>query len=248
MTKKQQRNIIASIGTVLFMGLVILLLWLMQLTANKAAEKEYVEVVFEELEEQEEPEIPEVKPEPAPSREKDPGAASPAKSQPNNQPTKTTAEQIVSEEAQLAIVQQRIADSIAEANRQAKKKAEDLIGGFPFTATEDNGTAANKTQESRKGTSLKGAGSDGDNKWSLAGRGLVGTLPKPEKTFTQEGWAEIEISVDEKGNVIDASFKRGTISDNATRQLAIQAAKKAKFTADKNLKQVGTITYTFTFN
>ena len=96
MTKKQERKIVACCGTILFMGMVGLLLWLVQLRAYQPEEPDYVEIVMEELETPE-PEIPRVKPEPVSSR-RDPGSASPAQSQPSNQPTENSAEQVVSED------------------------------------------------------------------------------------------------------------------------------------------------------
>jgi len=247
MTKKQENRIIATVGTVLFMGLVVLLLWLIRLNAEKSEKQDYVEVVFEDMETPE-PEIPKVRPEPALSKTVDPGQASPSQSQPNDQPSENSAEQVVSEQEQLLAIQQAKADSIAEANRQAKKKAEDLIGGFTFTDTPDNGTAANQTNPNGKGSAHKGEGADGENKWSLAGRGLVGNLPKPKDTFNQAGKVVVQISVDASGKVTEATVIGGDISDKATMQLAIDAAMKAKFTSDKSIKQVGTITYTFKFN
>ncbi|MBR6117494.1 MAG: TonB family protein [Paludibacteraceae bacterium] len=248
MTPKQERHIIASIGTVLFMGLVMLLLWLLKITVNKPMEQDYIEVTLAEDIEVPEPVIPKVKPDPAPSQEKDPGAASPAKSEPTNQPTQQSTEQIVSEEELLAIRQQHIKDSIAEANRQAKKKADDLIGGIAFGPVEEEGAAANKTQDGGKGTSYRGSGSDGENKWTLDGRGLVGRLPKPANSFNQEGTVVVKISVDKDGNVIDAEVSGGNISDKATTDLALEAAKRAKFTSATSIKQTGTITYKFKFN
>ena len=254
MTPKQERHIVASVGTLLFMGFVLLLLFLLEITATKPQEEDYIEVVFEEdVEEIQEPEIPKVKPDPAPSQEKDPGAASPAPvtpTPPNNQPTQKTAEQIVSHEDNQTVINQRIADSIAEANRKAVEKAESIIPNFPpVVEDEGKGAASNHTLQDGKGTAPKGEGSDGVNKWSLAGRGLVGNLPKPKNSFNQEGTVVVQISVDERGNVIDAQeWKGGTISDKATIQLAIEAAKKAKFDAATVKKQVGTITYKFKFN
>ena len=248
MTSKQERNIIASIGTMLFMGLVLLLLWYLEMTVSKPKEQDYIEVTLAEDVEMPEPEVPKVKPDPAPSREKDPGAASPTQSEPANRPTQTSAEQIVSEEETLAIRQQHIDDSIAEANRQAKKKAENLIGGITFGQVEEHGAAANKTQDGGKGAAPKGKGSDGVNKWSLDGRGLVGTLPKPANSFNQEGEVVVKISVDKDGNVTEAEVSGGNISDRATRDLAVEAAKRAKFTSASSIKQTGTITYKFTFN
>lgn len=245
MTKKQERKIVACCGTILFMGAVVALLWWVRLTAYQPEEPDYVEVVLSEPETPE-PEIPRVKPEPVSSR-RDPGSASPAQSKPNNQPTQNSAEQVVSEEDRLLAIQQAKADSIAEANRQAKKKAEELIGGFTFTNTPDNGSAANMSDPNGRGTTHKGEGTDGDSKWSLAGRGLVGKLPKPANTFNQEGRVLVEIRVNAAGQVISATHKGGTISDKATIQLALEAARKAKFTQGDH-DQIGTITYNFKFN
>lgn len=245
MTRKQERNIIASIGTVVFMGLVLVLLLFLSLTVHQPEQPDYIEVVMEEPEE---PEVPKPQPKTPVRPGADPGAASPAQSEPTPQPTQQSAEQIVSEEELLAIRQQAIADSIAEANRQAKKKAENVIGGLNFGVVEENGVAETKTDQGGRGSAHKGEGSDGENKWSLKGRGLVGSLPKPANTFKQAGKVVVQISVDAAGNVAEAVVVGGDISDKATIQLAVDAAKKAKFTSDKNIKQVGTITYTFKFN
>ena len=51
MTKEQKRHIIATFGTLLFMLLVFLLLWLLQLTAMKPEQEEGIEVAFGEVEE-----------------------------------------------------------------------------------------------------------------------------------------------------------------------------------------------------
>lgn len=47
MTKKQQRHIIASIGTGLFLLLIFLILWLVYMTAVKPDEEEGIEIAFE---------------------------------------------------------------------------------------------------------------------------------------------------------------------------------------------------------
>ena len=245
---------VASIGTFLFMGLVFLLLWLLELTAVKPQEQDYIEVaVVEDLKEILEPEIPKVKPDPAPSQEKNPGAASPAPSTqtpPNNQPTQSTAEQIVSEEEELAIINQRKADSIAEANRKAREKAESVVPHFPPIVDEEQGAAGNKTQDEGPGTSQKGSGSEGENKWSLAGRGLVGTLPKQVgDDFSDGDIVVLRIQVDAKGNVIgEPEQAAGTYATPSAIKMAKEAAKKAKFTQGTQIKQEGTITYKFKVN
>ena len=51
MTNKQKSNIIASIGTLLFMLLVFLLLWFIYLNVEKPVEEEGVEIALGEVEE-----------------------------------------------------------------------------------------------------------------------------------------------------------------------------------------------------
>ena len=72
-------------------------------------------------------------------------------------------------------------------------------------------------------------------------------MPQPANTFNQEGRVIIEIRVNAAGNVISATIKGGNISDKQTQQLALDAARKAKFTEGDH-DQIGTITYNFKFN
>ena len=51
MTKKQQRHIIASIGTLLFLIIVFLLLWFVYMTAVIPEEEEGIEIAFGQVEE-----------------------------------------------------------------------------------------------------------------------------------------------------------------------------------------------------
>lgn len=251
MTRKQQRNIIAATGTFLFMGLVILLLWLLSLTAYKPFEQDYVEMELlppEEID-KEEVETQPVKNNPTPAVVEDPGVSKPVQSTATDEQTQQSAEKVVSDEELLAIRQQQIADSIAEAQQKAKEQVNSTFAGITFSAdTEEQNTTTTQPPVPGSGKSHKGSGSDGDSKWSLDGRGLVGSLPKPANTFNQDGTVVVRIWVDAAGKVSDAEVIGGTVSDKATTQLAIDAAKKAKFTEDKNIKQVGTITYTFKFN
>jgi len=150
-------------------------------------------------------------------------------------------EQIVSEEELQAIRQQAIADSIAEASRQAKKKADNVIGGLNLGVVDEEVNPNGNNKPLRK------ADYSDANKWSLKGRGLVGSLPKPTNTFNQAGKVVVQITVDAAGNVTEAVVVGGDISDKATIQLAVDAAKKAKFTRDK-AESIGTITYTFKFD
>ena len=151
----------------------------------------------------------------------------------------------ISEEDILAIRQQEIADSIAQANEQARKNAENLIGVFTFTNIEEQGTSSVKTEKPGTGSTYKGEGDDGGNKWSLAGRCLIGGLPKPKCGFNEEGKVVVQIRVNAAGDVVEANSVAGTyVNDRQTIQLALDAAKKAKFTrGDSDV--MGTITYKF---
>ena len=92
-----------------------------------------------------------------------------------------------------------------------------------------------------------GHGSLGSQTWSLAGRSLKGTLPQPSNAFNQEGKVIVQIRVNAAGNVVEATCKGGNVTDKRTQQLAIDAAKKAKFTEGDH-DQIGTITYIFKLN
>ncbi len=85
------------------------------------------------------------------------------------------------------------------------------------------------------------------NSWSLNGREIIGSLPRPSNDFKQEGRVVVEIRVNANGDVISAKPKGGNVNDKHTIQLAVDAAKRAKFSKG-NSEVVGTITYNFKFN
>ncbi len=96
-----------------------------------------------------------------------------------------------------------------------------------------------------EGSGLGNSGSGFD----LAGRSLVGGLPKPTYNIQKEGIVVVEITVDRNGKVVSAEFKLkgSTTQDNYLVAKAIEAAKKAKFNSDRESAayQKGTITYHF---
>ena len=92
-----------------------------------------------------------------------------------------------------------------------------------------------------------GQGSRGSGSWALDGRGLRGNMPAPSKDFKQEGTVVVQIRVNAAGQVVDAKVIGGTVNDKQTQQLAIDAARKAKFTEGDG-EQVGKITYIFKLN
>ncbi len=158
------------------------------------------------------------------------------------------AEQKAKEKAEQEAREKALAEQRAK-EQAAIDKANQLGSLFGQTDSPEggNGTDRQSASTDTKGNPL-GHGSSGGNTWSLNGRGLKGSLPKPSTSFNQEGTVIVSIQVDKEGNVISARVNGGTISDEATRQLAVKAAKQAKFTAtDRPDKQVGTITYHFKF-
>ena len=255
MTKKQERHIIATVGTVLFLLLVFLILWFCYLTAVAPEQEEGVEVEFAEIEELEEPEeepsmsayaeepseaAPAAPASPAPEIATDPKPASPP-------------EPILSEEETLAIERARKEKEEREAAERAKKKKEaeaiakankfgDLFGKTNGTSVGGGDTKG----EGQKGNPV-GHGTSGTGSWKLDGRGIKGTLPAPANNFRQEGKVVVQIRVNAAGQVINATISGGDVSDKTTQQLALDAAKRAKFTEGDH-DQIGTITYIFKLN
>ena len=250
MTKKTERHIWAAVGTFLFMLFVFLLLWLIRLSAVVPEQEEGIELAFLEAM----PDTggyPSDAPNPSPVPEDAPAApAAPAVSQPT---PATPPEHIVSEEETLAIERARKEKEEREAAERARKQKEaEAIAkanamSSLFGNTGNNAQTGSGSQGAGQKGNPVGHGSSGGNSWSLSGRGIKGTLPKPANTFNQEGRVIIEIRVNAAGNVIAATHKGGTISDKQTIQLALDAARKAKFTEGDH-DQIGTITYNFKFN
>jgi TonB family protein len=85
------------------------------------------------------------------------------------------------------------------------------------------------------------------NSWTLDGRGLLGSMPRPAYSTNTEGYLTVEIRVNDAGEVISARIQKGTISDNTIRNSAIEAAKKTRFSSGKGTV-TGTITYNFKLN
>lgn len=73
-------------------------------------------------------------------------------------------------------------------------------------------------------------------------------LPKPADNVAVEGVIVVDITVDEDGKVTEATIGKGTtITEPATRNAVLVAAKKARFTKGDKI-EIGTITYYFTLN
>lgn len=119
----------------------------------------------------------------------------------------------------------------------------------------DAAEVAGEQKGSPQGTAASGAaaGSPGYGDYDLGGRGLLGSLPKPEYGGTNdEGTIVVSILVDAAGRVVQAvvtpSGSKGSAASNAAlRSRAEEAARRAVFErkTSGSENQWGTITYYF---
>lgn len=276
MKKEVQSHTIASIGTIVLMGLLFLLLWFVFLQVPVPEEDEGIVVSFGE--EMVGGGVPEANiasnavpvttaPPPSPSapssndllvQEDESAMKLPEQREQEERDRKAQQER---EQAEKARQEQLQAERIAQEQRLAEQRAREqaaidkanaMMGGlFGQTDSEQgsNGATASSASSADKGNPI-GKGSSDGNSWSLNGRRIKGSLPKPDNTFNQEGIVVVNIIVDKAGKVVSAKQGKGTtISDHATIQIAIRAAYKANFNdTERPDKQVGTITYRFKFN
>lgn len=92
--------------------------------------------------------------------------------------------------------------------------------------------------------------SNNANSFELQGRTLAKAMPQPAYNGKQHGWVEVNITVDNSGNVTKASVGRRSkdMTDQAVFNAAVEAAKATKFNAvnvSDMPNQLGTITYHF---
>jgi TonB family protein len=134
---------------------------------------------------------------------------------------------------------------------EAIKKAQAMAALFGQSGSTEGANAENATATpaaTSKGNPVgKNFGQVDGNMWSLQGRSMK-SMPKPSTDFREEGRVVVSIRVDKAGNVIKVSQAGGTtISDQYTIQLALDAARKAKF-SEGDKEQIGSITYNFKLN
>ncbi|MFO7669925.1 MAG: cell envelope integrity protein TolA [Bacteroidales bacterium] len=82
----------------------------------------------------------------------------------------------------------------------------------------------------------------------LGSRKAMGNLPKPNMAgceITQRIEVKVEIQVDQEGNVISAIVQSATYQDNCIWTMVVEAAKKSRFSVDRNAnyRQTGWIRY-----
>ena len=256
MTNKQKRHIIASIGTTLFLILVALLLWYLRLYAHQPEQEEGIEVAFGEVEEaggymaEQSEAVPMPAPEPVtPVQPSSPAVEKYMTAEEEEALALAEAKKKKEAEEKAKLEAERKAREAAEAERKAKEaeaiaKANAMGSLFGNTG---NSTGSGDSQGSGQKGNPAGHGSVGGHNWSLSGRSLKGTLPTPRNDFNQEGKVIVQIRVNAAGVVTQATITGGNVSDKQTQQLALEAAKKAKF-SEGDHDQIGTITYNFKFN
>lgn len=255
MTKKQERHIIATVGTVLFLLLVFLILWFCYLTAVAPEQEEGVEVEFAEIEEVEEPEE-----EPSASayaeEPSEAASAAPASLAPEiatDPKPASPPEPILSEEETLALERARKEKEEREAAEKARKKEAEAIAKanqfsnlFGKTDATSVGGEQNAGQTGNPlGGKTSGPGRDGRISGLKGRQPRDGRLPEPTCDFDHYGVVVVQIKIDKDGNNIYAVNASGTnTSDKEMIQCAINTIKKTKWTAGDG-EAVGTITYTF---
>ena len=276
MTKQTQSHIIALVGTIISMCLVFLLLWWLQVKAPALTEDEGIVVAFGDSEDgggmpdvrplDAITQVEQIPAPAAPSRpsnndlivQEDEESLTLAKQTEEEAKRKALEEELIRKrrEDEARAEAERIAKEKALAEQRAKEqeainKANQLAALFGQAGTAEGANADNASASNTAGTKGnpvgKGMGTTNGTQWSLYGRN-VKRLPKPSDDFAQAGLVVVQIMVDAAGNVTNATVTEGTtISDRATQQLALQAARQAKFT-EGDTPQIGKITYTFKLN
>ena len=276
MTKQTQSHIIALVGTIISMCLVFLLLWWLQVKAPVQMEDEGIVVAFGDSEDgggmpdvrplDAITQVEQIPAPAAPSRpsdndlivQEDEESLALAKQTEEEAKRKALEEELIRKrrEEEARVEAERIAKEKALAEQRAKEqeainKANQLAALFGQAGTAEGANADNVSDSNTAGTKGnpvgKGMGITNGTQWSLYGRN-VKRLPKPSEDFAQAGLVVVQIMVDAAGNVTNATVTEGTtISDRATQQLALQAARQAKFT-EGDTPQIGKITYTFKLN
>lgn len=243
MKTEQKSHIIATAGTLVFLGGVLALLLFVYIGVPEMIEDEGIVVAFGQEAEGQGVQ-PERQPKPVPPTET-------VVSQPATQSQPAKEDFITQEDEEaLALAEQKRAEEEEKERKkqQAIAKAQ-AMGALFGTATEPS-TGSGTTAGNQQAGNVTGTSNSGQNTYSLSGRSLVGKLPLPARDYNSEGIVVINISVDKEGKVVNASVGRGTnTGDDHLLQSAKAAALKAQFSpTDKPTLQMGTITYIFKLN
>lgn len=135
--------------------------------------------------------------------------------------------------------------------RQVNKRAL-FSGRTQGSSSTSEGTSEGAGNQGEQGGSPEGShdgmGQGSNGSFDLAGRGLIGSLPRPDYPSNKSGKVIVRIEVDREGRVRTATYQAvgSTTSDSELHRLAVAAARKARFTPSETQDiQTGTITYVF---
>lgn len=276
MDDNKKAKIESGLLTAAIMALLLLMLWYVSVEAPRETEEEGVEVAFGDNENGggAEPEAVPMPAEPvtqappptpqAPSEndlvvQDDEESLALAKQREEERKHRAEQQELIRKqreeqarlEAERRAEEQRLAEERArqaaiEQEKRNKAAALGVLFGNNQQGAQGSGTTQGASQQGSQNP--VGHGSMGGNSWSLTGRNIK-ALPRPSTQFNQEGRVVVDIQVNSEGKVISATIGEGTtVSDYQTRQVALEAARKAEFSASDNKIQVGKITYTFKLN
>lgn len=146
----------------------------------------------------------------------------------------------------------RIAQQEAAKKGQINNQMSGLFGNGTGSGSRGN-TQGTGTQGVPTGNASYGAtsGIGGWGSFALGGRSLgSGGLVKPTYSENDYGTVVVDILVNAKGDVVEATIGKGTNTPNSNlRNEAIRAAKRTKFNEVSSVtNQKGTITYKFNLN
>ncbi|MDU1890554.1 MAG: TonB family protein [Dysgonomonas sp.] len=146
----------------------------------------------------------------------------------------------------------RIAQQEAAKKGQINNQMAGLFGNGSGSGSRGN-TEGTGTQGVPTGNASYGktSGVGGWGSFDLGGRSLgSGGLIKPTYDVNDYGTVVVDILVDPKGNVVEATIGKGTNTESASlRNEALKAAKRTKFNAVSSvINQKGKITYKFNLN
>jgi len=147
---------------------------------------------------------------------------------------------------------ERIAQQEAAKKGQINNQMAGLFGNGTGSGSRGN-TEGTGTQGVPTGNASYGktSGIGGWGEFDLGGRSLgSGGLVKPNYSVDDYGTVVVDILVNAKGDVVEATIGKGTNTPNTNlRNEAVRAAKRTKFNAVSSVtNQKGTITYKFNLN
>lgn len=158
------------------------------------------------------------------------------------------------EEQRAKAEAERIAQQEAAKRARINQQMMSSFGGGDPNSTGSRGeTSGTGTQGVPTGNASYGAtsGIGGWGSYALAGRSLgTGGLIKPRYVDNDYGTVVVNILVDPRGNVLEATIGRGTnTTSTKLKEEALKAARKTKFNEVTDLvNQRGSITYIFDLN